>query len=143
VAAPVASGWSFCRVGFTPTGKRRLVTAHTRSGRLANGRSARLLQVSGVSCGSCTQSGPEDGLWSRDGMQGRQIRRPERTEQPCRRNSGQLRTVATVMLGSSGKTGNIRIRNSPADHQGAYNVVNIHVLRRQLAKKEPDCAVNF
>ena len=29
VAAPVASGWSVCRVGFTPTGKRRLLTAHT------------------------------------------------------------------------------------------------------------------
>src|SRR6195256_4527449 len=32
VATPVASGWSVCRVGFTPTGKRRLITAHTRSG---------------------------------------------------------------------------------------------------------------
>src|SRR6266404_5768659 len=30
VAAPVASGWSGCRVGLAPTGKRRLVTAHTR-----------------------------------------------------------------------------------------------------------------
>ena len=29
IAAPVASGWSNCRVGFTPTGKRRLSTAHT------------------------------------------------------------------------------------------------------------------
>src|SRR6267143_5875137 len=28
-AAPVASGWSGCRVGLAPTGKRRLVTAHT------------------------------------------------------------------------------------------------------------------
>src|SRR5271167_3838188 len=37
--APVASGWSGCRVGLAPTGKRRLVTAHTRSGRSA--RSAR------------------------------------------------------------------------------------------------------
>jgi len=27
--APVASGWSVCRVGLSPTGKRRLVTAHT------------------------------------------------------------------------------------------------------------------
>ena len=33
--APVASGWSGCRVGFAPTGKRRLVTAHTQS-RLPN-----------------------------------------------------------------------------------------------------------
>ena len=32
IAAPVASGWSGCRVGLAPTGKRRLVTAHTRFG---------------------------------------------------------------------------------------------------------------
>ena len=31
MTAPVASGWSICRVGLAPTGKRRLVTAHTRS----------------------------------------------------------------------------------------------------------------
>src|SRR5580700_11229839 len=31
MTAPVASGWSNCRVGLTPTGKRRLSTAHTRS----------------------------------------------------------------------------------------------------------------
>src|SRR6201988_1338617 len=30
IAAPVASGWSDCRVGFAPTGERRLGTAHTR-----------------------------------------------------------------------------------------------------------------
>jgi aldose 1-epimerase len=30
--APVASGWSICRVGLTPTGKRHLFTAHTRLG---------------------------------------------------------------------------------------------------------------
>src|SRR5246127_1468394 len=29
IAAPAASGWSIRRVGFAPTGKRRLVTAHT------------------------------------------------------------------------------------------------------------------
>jgi len=29
--APVASGWSDCRVGFAPTGKRRLFTAHAIS----------------------------------------------------------------------------------------------------------------
>ena len=29
IAAPVASGWSGCRVGLAPTGKRRLVAAHT------------------------------------------------------------------------------------------------------------------
>src|SRR5678816_4437772 len=32
MTAPIASGWSGCRVGFAPTGKRRLCTAHTRSG---------------------------------------------------------------------------------------------------------------
>src|SRR6266853_2900899 len=32
VAAPVASGWSGRRVGLAPTGKRRLVTAHTQLG---------------------------------------------------------------------------------------------------------------
>src|SRR5258705_5190639 len=34
IAAPVASGWSGCRVGLAPTGKRRLVTAHTHGGHL-------------------------------------------------------------------------------------------------------------
>ena len=32
MTAPVASGWSGCRVGFAPTGKRRLSTAHRHSG---------------------------------------------------------------------------------------------------------------
>src|SRR5713226_7951175 len=31
MTAPVASGWSGCRVGLAPTGKRRLVTAHANS----------------------------------------------------------------------------------------------------------------
>jgi hypothetical protein len=31
MTAPVASGWSGCRVGLAPTGKRRLITAHTQS----------------------------------------------------------------------------------------------------------------
>src|SRR5450756_295015 len=35
VTAPIASGWSGCRVGLPPTGKRRLVTAHTQSGQIA------------------------------------------------------------------------------------------------------------
>jgi hypothetical protein len=33
MTAPIASGWSGCRVGFAPTGKRRLCTAHTLNGR--------------------------------------------------------------------------------------------------------------
>ena len=32
MTAPVASGWSVRRVGLSPTGKRRLLTAHTLSG---------------------------------------------------------------------------------------------------------------
>jgi hypothetical protein len=32
MTAPIASGWSGCRVGLAPTGKRRLVTAHTKTG---------------------------------------------------------------------------------------------------------------
>jgi hypothetical protein len=32
VTAPIASGWSGCRVGLAPTGKRRLFTAHANSG---------------------------------------------------------------------------------------------------------------
>jgi hypothetical protein len=32
IAAPVASGWSGCRVGLAPTGKRHLFTAHTQRG---------------------------------------------------------------------------------------------------------------
>ena len=31
MTAPIASGWSDCRVGFAPTGKRRLCTAHAKS----------------------------------------------------------------------------------------------------------------
>src|ERR1035441_6855144 len=32
MTAPIASGWSGCRLGLAPTGKRRLVTAHTQGG---------------------------------------------------------------------------------------------------------------
>jgi hypothetical protein len=32
MTAPIASGWSGCRVGLAPTGKRRLFTAHGHSG---------------------------------------------------------------------------------------------------------------
>jgi inward rectifier potassium channel len=34
MTAPIASGWSGCRVGLAPTGKRRLCTAHTHYGHL-------------------------------------------------------------------------------------------------------------
>src|ERR1700730_18439589 len=39
MTAPIASGWSGCRVGLAPTGKRRLVTAH------AKGRSHRSIST--------------------------------------------------------------------------------------------------
>jgi hypothetical protein len=32
MTAPIASGWSDCQVGFAPTGKRRLCTAHAKGG---------------------------------------------------------------------------------------------------------------
>jgi hypothetical protein len=32
MTAPIASGWSNCRVGLSPTGKRRLCTAHAKGG---------------------------------------------------------------------------------------------------------------
>jgi hypothetical protein len=32
MTAPIASGWCGCRVGLAPTGKRRLCTAHAKSG---------------------------------------------------------------------------------------------------------------
>ena len=40
MTAPVASGWSVRRVGFAPTGKRRLITAHTRSSQSTFSRAA-------------------------------------------------------------------------------------------------------
>jgi hypothetical protein len=49
IAAPAASGWSGCRVGLTPTGKRRLVTAHTRSRHLPKVTVARSL-FEGADC---------------------------------------------------------------------------------------------
>ena len=35
IAAPVASGWSIRRVGLSPTGRRRLLTAHPLNGNLS------------------------------------------------------------------------------------------------------------
>jgi hypothetical protein len=40
IPAPAASGWSRCRVGLAPTGKRRLSTAHASWGDAAAWRSA-------------------------------------------------------------------------------------------------------
>src|SRR5258708_36527587 len=46
MTAPIASGWSGCRVGFAPTGKRRLCTAHTLNGPLGRSVWDRLLALS-------------------------------------------------------------------------------------------------
>ena len=43
MTAPVASGWSGCRVGLAPTGKRPLVTAHTRTGPSRSGMASHRL----------------------------------------------------------------------------------------------------
>ncbi|MGO8913801.1 MAG: hypothetical protein ACLQDM_31380, partial [Bradyrhizobium sp.] len=43
MTAPIASGWSGCRVGLAPTGKRRLCTAHTQSGHRAMSVSAKVM----------------------------------------------------------------------------------------------------
>src|SRR5215831_172855 len=36
IAAPAASGWRVRRVGLAPTGKRRLITAHTQCGHISH-----------------------------------------------------------------------------------------------------------
>jgi hypothetical protein len=63
MTAPVASGWSRCRVGFAPTGKRRLSTAHTLSGPsagvaiiVANVRSRASNHPAILSCRACGAS---------------------------------------------------------------------------------------
>jgi phosphoglycolate phosphatase len=48
MTAPIASGWSGCRVGFAPTGKRRLVTAHTHK------RTSIQTNIYSVGCGHYT-----------------------------------------------------------------------------------------
>ena len=46
MTAPIASGWSDCRVGLAPTGKRRLFTAHTHNGHRLCAAVMALMQVS-------------------------------------------------------------------------------------------------
>ncbi|WP_210190204.1 hypothetical protein, partial [Bradyrhizobium sp. NAS96.2] len=46
MTAPIASGWSVCRVGFAPTGKRRLLTAHTPSGQSGNAATGPMFSTS-------------------------------------------------------------------------------------------------
>ena len=48
MTAPIASGWSGCRVGLAPTGKRRLFTAHGRNGHCADIANRSLLRAPSV-----------------------------------------------------------------------------------------------
>jgi hypothetical protein len=56
MTAPVASGWSGCRVGLAPTGKRRLITAHAKSGPRAWRPKAVLPAAPGLAAGSGIQT---------------------------------------------------------------------------------------
>jgi hypothetical protein len=47
MTAPIASGWSGCRVGFSPLEKRRLCTAHTQLGHPTDTAGVKLRAQSG------------------------------------------------------------------------------------------------
>src|SRR5258708_14494679 len=81
LAAPVASGWSVCRVGLAPTGKRRLVTAHTQSGHrpLLLSRSTNFEVKSALRIKQTLRSGEAPG----------DHRVPKRTPRPAQHRSGQ------------------------------------------------------
>src|SRR5271163_5112753 len=70
--APVASGWSGCRVGLAPTGKRRLVTAHVESGRQSLLSDAVLSRYVTAACwtGLSNQDHPQIHEAPRDGISG-------------------------------------------------------------------------
>src|ERR1700720_79981 len=78
MTAPIASGWSGCRVGLAPTGKRRLVTAHTHKRRGAVALSNRLsTRFIGSFADKPTESGDSAIVW------GRSPASPKRP--PCKR----------------------------------------------------------
>jgi len=68
MTAPVASGWSGRRVGLAPTGKRRLLTAHTLSGHsrsscaILRGEASRAINLAGIDPVSYYKSHPLAGL---------------------------------------------------------------------------------
>jgi hypothetical protein len=55
MTAPIASGWSGCRVGLAPTGKRRLCTAHTQVGHRSMSGKYRQTQTSSYKAQSDAQ----------------------------------------------------------------------------------------
>ena len=56
IAAPVASGWSARRVGFAPTGKRRLSTAHATSRLYALQQSRGSVEIAGQAFSSSSNA---------------------------------------------------------------------------------------
>ena len=62
MTAPVASGWSVRRVGFAPTGKRRLATAHGQSGHAWCIVSSMQLTCSVLSCSPALGRDPTERL---------------------------------------------------------------------------------
>ena len=73
MTAPVASGWSGCRVGLAPTGKRRLFTAHTRMqsiGPEAIRRTSRCASKTvPAMCSACLMTGSCDAVSKHEGTQ--------------------------------------------------------------------------
>jgi hypothetical protein len=61
MTAPIASGWSGCRVGLAPTGKRRLFTAHATSRHSRPSRNWLIDPVAGNPCGGHFQAVPDGG----------------------------------------------------------------------------------
>ena len=93
IAAPVASGWSDCRVGFAPTGERRLGTAHDpkRSFGLRRGIRMWAFQLE---------------HWRRDHLSGSPaLRRPSRM---CYASSVRLRQLIRAQVPSIVHLGSIR-----------------------------------
>ena len=67
MTAPVASGWSGCRVGFTPTGKRRLFTAHANCGLMHRSKRVFLLDHLAAVYRKAGRADPVQAVWRRIG----------------------------------------------------------------------------
>src|SRR5208282_6457409 len=82
--APVASGWSGCRVGLAPTGKRRLVTAHPHSGHLPDVQ--RVCRPPAADAGGGDRRLPRAGTESQESSRSGTLARPSRA--PAARTRG-------------------------------------------------------
>jgi len=137
MTAPVASGWSSCRVGFAPTGNRRLFTAHTLSSHTLASRA------------DCR--GPVQWDWC-SGGNAVCSRRRARMPPPSRTSSEVLRWqslhvasrpwVAKTASGSS-----LRVRCSPAAcnqaNQSASLILSSHGCQRGSACKSRSSGSTF